>query len=127
MTFAYFSILLFAFLNLFCSVAAKKAANMHAAENHNPREILARATGKAARLNAAQQNGYEMLPLYAAAIIIAHATGEAAQGTINFWATLFLLSRIAYIWAYAQDKAALRSNIWYGCLMCIVALFIAAC
>ena len=127
MTFAYFSIFLFALFNLFCSVAAKKAANMHAAENHNPREILARATGKAARLNAAQQNGYEMLPLYAAAVIIAHATGEAAQSTVNTLSAAFLLLRAAYIWAYAQDKAALRSNIWYGCLMCIVALFIAAC
>ena len=127
MTFAYFSIFLFALFNLFCSVAAKKAANMHAAENHNPREILARATGKAARLNAAQQNGYEMLPLYAAAVIIAHATGEAAQSTVNTLSTAFLLLRAAYIWAYAQDKAALRSNIWYGCLICIVALFIAAC
>ena len=127
MTFAYFSILLFALFNLFCAAAAKKAANMHAAENHNPREILARATGKAARLNAAQQNGYEMLPLYAAAVIIAHATGEAAQSTVNILSALFLILRAAYIWAYAQDKAALRSNIWYGCLMCIVALFIAAC
>ena len=126
MTFAYFSILLFAFFNLFCAAAAKKAANMHAAENHNPREILARATGKAARLNAAQQNGYEMLPLYAATIITAHATGEAAQGTINFWATLFLLSRVAYIWAYAQDKAAARSVIWSVGLVCVIALFIAA-
>ena len=90
------------------------------------REILARATGKAARLNAAQQNGYEMLPLYAAAIIIAHATGEAAQGTINFWATLFLLSRVAYIWAYAQDKATARSVIWSVGLVCVIALFIAA-
>ena len=126
MTFAYFSILLFALFNLFCAAAAKKAANMHAAENHNPREILAQATGKAARLNAAQQNGYEMLPLYAAAIIIAHATGEAAQGTINFWATLFLLSRIAYIWAYAQDKATARSAIWGAGFVCVIALFIAA-
>ena len=126
MTFAYFSILLFALFNLLCAAAAKKAANMHAAENHNPREILARATGKAARLNAAQQNGYEMLPLYAAAIIIAHATGEAAQGTINFWATLFLLSRVAYIWAYAQDKATARSIIWGIGFICVIALFIAA-
>ena len=126
MTFAYFSILLFALFNLFCSVAAKKAANMHAAENHNPREILARATGKAARLNAAQQNGYEMLPLYAATIITAHATGEAAQGTINFWATLFLLSRAAYIWAYAQDKASARSAIWGVGMICVIALLIAA-
>lgn len=126
MTFAYFSIFLFALFNLFCSVAAKKAANMHAAENHNPREILARATGKAARLNAAQQNGYEMLPLYAATIITAHATGEAAQGTINFWATLFLLSRAAYIWAYAQDKATARSAIWGVGMICVIALLIAA-
>lgn len=126
MTFAYFSIFLFALFNLFCSVAAKKAANMHAAENHNPREILARATGKAARLNAAQQNGYEMLPLYAAVIITAHATGEAAQGTINFWATLFLLSRAAYIWAYAQDKATARSAIWGVGMICVIALLIAA-
>ena len=126
MTFAYFSIFLFALFNLFCSVAAKKAANMHAAENHNPREILARATGKAARLNAAQQNGYEMLPLYAAVIITAHATGEAAQGTINFWATLFLLSRAAYIWAYAQDKASARSAIWGVGMICVIALLIAA-
>lgn len=126
MTFAYFSIFLFALFNLFCSVAAKKAANMHAAENHNPREILARATGKAARLNAAQQNGYEMLPLYAAVIITAHATGEAAQGTINFWATLFLLSRAAYIWAYAQDKATARSAIWGVGMVCVIALLIAA-
>ena len=126
MTFAYCSILLFALFNLFCAAAAKKAANMHAAENHNPREILARATGKAARLNAAQQNGYEMLPLYAAAIIIAHATGEAAQGTINFWATLFLLSRVAYIWAYAQVTATARSAIWGVGMICVIALFIAA-
>ena len=126
MTFAYFSIFLFALFNLFCSVAAKKAANMHAAENHNPREILARATGKAARLNAAQQNGYEMLPLYAAVIITAHATGEAAQGTINFLATLFLLSRAAYIWAYAQDKASARSAIWSVGMICVIALLIAA-
>ena len=126
MTFAYFSILLFALFNLFCAAAAKKAANMHAAENHNPREILARATGKAARLNAAQQNGYEMLPLYAATIITAHATGEAAQGTINFWATLFLLSRAAYIWAYAQDKATARSAIWGVGMICVIALLIAA-
>ena len=126
MTFAYFSILLFAFLNLLCAATAKKTANMRLADNHNPREMLAQATGKAARLNAAQQNGYEMLPLYAAAIIVAHATGEATQGVINFWATLFIISRAAYIWAYAQDKATARSIIWGIGFICVIALFIAA-
>ena len=73
------------------------------------------------------RNGFEAFAPFAAAVIIAHATGEAAQSTVNILSALFLLLRAAYIWAYAQDKAALRSNIWYGCLACIVALFIAAC
>ena len=126
MTFAYFSILIVALLNLFCAASAKKAAHFTFADNHDPRTFLAHATGKAARLRAAEQNGYEILPLYAATVIIAHATGEAAQGTINFWATLFILLRVAYIWAYAQDKATTRSLIWGGGLVCIIALFIAA-
>ena len=97
MTFAYFSILIFALFNSLCSLLAKKSARLLDAEaNREPRRHSAQASGKAARLFAAEQNGYEML-------------------------------RAAYIWAYAQDKAALRSNIWYGCLACIVALFIAAC
>ena len=128
MTFAYFSILIFALLNSLCSLLAKKSARLLDAEaNREPRRHSAQVSGKAARLFAAEQNGYEMLPLYAAAVIIAHATGEAAQSTVNILSALFLLLRAAYIWAYAQDKAALRSNIWYGCLICIVALFIAAC
>ena len=128
MTFAYFSILIFALFNSLCSLLAKKSARLLDAEaNREPRRHRAQASGKAARLFAAEQNGYEMLPLYAAAVIIAHATGEAAQSTVNILSAVFLLLRVAYIWAYAQDKAALRSNIWYGCLMCIVALFIAAC
>ena len=115
MTFAYFSILIFALFNSLCSLLAKKSARLLDAEaNREPRRHRAQASGKAARL-------------YAAAVIIAHATGEAAQSTVNTLSAAFLLLRAAYIWAYAQDKAALRSNIWYGCLMCIVALFIAAC
>ena len=127
MTFAYFSILIFALINSLCSLLAKKSARLLDAEaNHEPRRHRSQASGEAARLFAAEQNGYEMLPLYAAAVIIAHVTGEAAQSTINILSALFLLLRITYIWAYAQDKATLRSNIWYGCLMCIIALFIAA-
>ena len=98
MTFAYFSILIFALFNSLCSLLAKKSARLLDTEaNREPRRHSAQ------------------------------ASGEAAQSTVNILSALFLLLRAAYIWAYAQDKAALRSNIWYGCLMCIVALFIAAC
>ena len=127
MTLAYWCIFFAIFLPIFCAAYAKYRAGFSPADNHNPRAFLARAQGKAARADAAQQNSYETFPPFAAAVIIAHATGEAAQSTVNILSALFLLLRAAYIWAYAQDKAALRSNIWYGCLMCIVALFIAAC
>ena len=127
MTLAYWSILATAFLPIGCAAYAKRLAGFSWADNQDPRAFLARTRGKAARANAAQQNSYEIFPPFAAAVIIAHATGEAAQSTVNILSALFLLLRAAYIWAYAQDKAALRSNIWYGCLMCIVALFIAAC
>ena len=80
MTFAYFSILIFALINSLCSLLAKKSTRLLEAEaNHEPRRHRSQASGKAARLFAAEQNGYEML----AAVIIAHVTGEAAQSTIN--------------------------------------------
>ena len=127
MTFAYFSILVFALLNSLCSLLAKKSARLLDAEaNREPRRHSTQASGKAARLFAAEQNGYEMLPLYAAAVIIAHATGNAAQFTINFWALLFVASRIAFIYCYINDKATLRSAMFGVNLLCIVALFIAA-
>ena len=94
-----------------------------------PRRIfpgLARAQGKAARADAAQQNSYETFPPFAAAVIIAHATGNAAQFTINFWALLFVASRIGFIYCYISDKATLRSAMFGVNLLCIVALFIAA-
>ena len=84
MTFAYFTLLIFILLNLFCAAYAKKLAGFTPANNHDPRDFLAKATGKAARANAAQQNGYETFAAYAAAVIVAHATGDASQGVINF-------------------------------------------
>ena len=114
MTFAYFSILLLVFLNLFCAAYAKKRAGFRGKDNHNPREFLA------------QQNGYEIFAPYAAAVIIAHATGGASQGVINFWAAVFILSRIAFVWCYVQDKATLRSLVWGVGFLSIIGLFVAA-
>ncbi|MDO4433948.1 MAG: MAPEG family protein [Alysiella sp.] len=127
MTFAYFSIVIVMCLNWFCAAYAKKSGgfNFHQ-HNANPRDFLAQTTGKAARLNAAQQNGYEIFAPYAAAVIIAHFTGEASQFTLNFWAAVFILSRIGFIWAYAQNKAKWRSLLWSVGMVAILALFIAA-
>ena len=126
MTLAYWCIFIAMLLPWIAASYAKKSGGFSADDNHQPREFLARAEGKAARANAAQQNGYEIFAPFAAAVIIAHATGEAAQFTINFWSILFILSRIGYLYCYIQDKSFARSCIWGLGVVCIIALYIAA-
>ncbi|MBH5328125.1 MAPEG family protein [Eikenella sp. S3360] len=127
MTFAYWSVLIAALMPLFCAAYAKKAGGFHFdRDNGNPRGFLAHTTGLAARANAAQQNGFEAFAPFAAAVIIAHSTGNAAQATINFWAAAFLLCRAAFIYCYLKDKARQRSLAWLGGFACILALFVAA-
>jgi len=126
MTLAYWCIFFAIFLPIFCAAYAKYRAGFSPADNHNPRAFLARAQGKAARADAAQQNSYEIFPPFAAAVIIAHVTGGAAQGVINFWALLFVASRIAFVLCYIHDKSLARSVLFGVNLLCIIALFIAA-
>ena len=127
MTFAYWTILLAALMPLFCAAYAKKAGGFNfARDNGDPRAFLAQAVGVSARANAAQQNCFETFAPFAAAVIIVHATGNAAQGTINFWAALFILFRLAFVYCYIRNQARLRSLAWMGGFACILALFIAA-
>lgn len=126
MTFAYFTLLIFALLNVGCAAYAKKLAGFTPADNKNPRDFMAHLTGKAARLHAAQLNGYEIFAPYTAAVLVAHATGEASQAAINFFALVFILTRMGYIWCYAQDKSVWRSINWGIGLLCIIALFVIA-
>ena len=126
MTLAYWCIFFAIFLPIFCAAYAKYRAGFSPADNHNPRAFLARAQGKAARADAAQQNSYETFPPFAAAVIIAHATGNAEQGTINCLAVLFILLRLAFIYCYLNDRPSLRSAAWSGAMLCTVLLFVAA-
>ena len=126
MTFAYFSILIFFLMNVYCAIYAKKSANFTPADNRDPRAFLANTTGKAYRAKQAQMNGYEMFAPYAAAIIIAQVSGNASQFAINFWALIFLLSRASYICCYINDKSVMRSASWAVGALSIVALFITA-
>lgn len=126
MTLAYWCVLFAMLLPWIAAFYAKKYAGFTATDNYNPREFLARAQGKAAQANAAQQNGYEVFAPFAAAVIIAHCTGNAAQLTINCWSSLFILSRIGYFLMYINDKAFARSCLWGFGIICILALYIAA-
>lgn len=126
MTFAYFCVFISIFLPLFCAMYAKKTAGFTWDKNHNPRDFMNQLQGKAQRANAAQQNSYEVFPAFAAAVIIAHVSGGAAQATINFWAFVFVFSRIVFIYLYIQDKPVQRSFSWGLSFLSIIMLFIAA-
>ena len=63
------------------------------------------------RLRRAQANLYETLPLFAAAILIAHVGGR--EGVLTLWgAWLYLLARIVYLPVYALGIPMVRSIVW---------------
>lgn len=94
-------------------------------DNNNPRDWLARQSGVRARGNAAQANGFEAFPLFAAAVIIATML-KANQTTLDILAMVFVAARVAYIVCYVSDRATLRSLFWFIGITCVVAIFLSA-
>jgi len=65
----------------------------------------------AGRLQRAQANLYETLPLFIAAVLIAHVAG--VQNELTHWgAALYLGGRVAYVPLYAFGVRHLRSLVW---------------
>lgn len=85
-------------------------------DNTNPRNWLARQKDWRARANAAQANSFEALPLFMAAVIIAHQLG-AKQAYLDLLAFLFVVLRILYIMMYVADMAKARSIVWTVALL----------
>lgn len=93
--------------------------------NHQPREWAERLQGWPRRANAAQQNGWEALPLFIAGVILAQQA-HASQTVIDQLALAFIGLRLAYIAAYIADYAALRTLIWAAASGCSIALLLHA-
>ena len=121
MTTAYWCVLLAGLLPYVATVVAKGGARF---DNHLPREWLARQSGWRARAHAAQLNGFEAFPLFAAAVIVAHQLG-APQPRIDALAILFVVARVGYLGAYLADLAWLRSAVWFVGIGSAVAIFLA--
>ncbi len=120
-TVAYWCILVAALLPIVCASIAKYGMMTTPRrdggyDNHNPRAWLARQTDWRARANAAQANTFEALPLFFAAVIIAHLL-QARQTPLDILALLFVALRIAYIMMYVADLAKARSAIWSAALL----------
>lgn len=64
-----------------------------------------------ARLQRAQANLFETLPLFAAAVLIAHVAG--VQGSLTLWGCwLYLVARVVYLPLYAAGIPVLRTLVW---------------
>ncbi|RPI13282.1 MAG: hypothetical protein EHM60_09580 [Lysobacterales bacterium] len=120
MTTAYWCVLIAGVLPYVATLTAKLGARF---DNANPRDWLAGQTGFRRRANAAQLNGFEAFPLFAAGVIIAHLAG-APQPRIDLLALVFVVARVLYLGAYLADRSALRSLLWLVGFGSAVALFL---
>jgi len=129
-TIAYWCVLATALLPIVCAGLAKYGSVGGARrdggfDNHNPRNWLARQTGWRARANAAQQNTFEALPFFFAAVIIAHLL-QADQTRLDLLALGFVFLRIAFVILYVCDLAAARSVVWILALLVNIAILLLA-
>lgn len=124
MTVALWCVLIAIFLPPLCGLIAKVSSGRFGIRhNHDPRAFLDSLEGLPRRANAAQQNGYEAFPAFAAAVIIADLVGNAEQVTLDVLAVLYITSRLLYIICYLADWATLRSLVWFSGMALIVAMF----
>jgi uncharacterized MAPEG superfamily protein len=125
MTVALWCILIALLLNPLCALIAKVASGRFGLkDNHDPRAFLDTLSGLPRRAHAAQQNGYEAFPAFAAAVLVADIVGNAEQVTQDVLGVMYITSRLLYIICYLADWAALRSLVWFAGLAMIVSFFV---
>lgn len=123
MTLAYLCLLIAGLLPMVATGVAKKGFKDY--DNHNPRAWLAKQTGFRARALAAEANSLEAFPFFAAMLLAAIQTGAAA-GAVNALALVFVVMRALYIYCYVSDRASLRTLVWAGGYVCVIALGVLA-
>lgn len=110
LTLAYWCVLAAAVLPYLTAYLAKAGA-YGPRDNTAPRDWASRQSGWRSRANAAQANGFEGLPFFVGAVVIAHQLG-AAQGRIDLLALAYVLLRVAYVGCYVGGIGGLRSAVW---------------
>ena len=91
-------------------------------DNNQPRDWASRLTGWQQRAVAAQLNGFESLPLFIAAVLLAQQS-QAAQGRIDMLALAFVLARVLYVAAYLINAGTLRTLLWTAGVGISIAIF----
>ena len=109
--------------------AAARTAELGLKWNAGARDGETPAPGKlAGRLMRAQANLFETLPIFIAAVIMAHITGKDGQMLTFVGTHLYFFGRVFYLPLYALGVPFIRSLAWVaslvGLVMIIAALFV---
>jgi len=91
-------------------------------DSQSPREQANELKGVAARAYAAQQNAWEALAVFTAAVAVAHLAG-ADPGASATASLVFVLARILHPIAYITNQAVLRSTAFMTGFLCCLTLF----
>ncbi|WP_111858934.1 MAPEG family protein [Acinetobacter sp. CFCC 10889] len=105
------------------TILAKVTGGFKGSDNQNPREFLAKTTGLSARANAVQQNSFESLPLFIAAILMAEYM-VVPQSFTMMMGIAYLVLRVIYGICYLLNLSTLRSIIWFMSMACPIFLLI---
>ena len=116
-------ILIACLLSYVFTILSKVTCGFKPRDNQNPRDFLAKTTGLAARANAVQQNSFESLPLFIAAVLMAEYM-VVPQVIIMKLGIAYIVLRIIYGICYLLNLATLRSIIWFLSMACPIILMI---
>lgn len=105
------------------SMIAKVAGGFTFKDNQNPRQFLSQTQGIAARANAVQQNSFENLPLFIAAILMAEYM-VIDQHVVMILGIAYIVLRVLYGICYLANWSSLRSIMWLLSLCCPIYLLI---
>jgi uncharacterized MAPEG superfamily protein len=122
MAIALWTLLLAVLMPIVCAGIAKVGPGRY--DNRNPRDWQAKQQGYRARAYAAQQNSWEALAGYVAALLAAFI-GNVPLETLALIAGIFAASRVAYLACYLADLATLRSLVWlvgFGSCICLIVM-----
>ncbi|MFT4171201.1 MAG: MAPEG family protein [Rhodocyclaceae bacterium] len=107
------------------TVLAKAGGGGRRFDNRRPREYLQQLSGWRQRANWAQQNAFETLPIFIGGVLMA-SLAQVPQQTVDIWAIVFVVARVAYNICYLADLAPLRSLMWAVATLAAVRLMAAA-
>jgi uncharacterized MAPEG superfamily protein len=93
------------------TIAPIKLIGFRRFDNSKPRDPAFFEDPIAARALGAHQNGIEVFPFFAIAVLLAEFRG-GPQRYINELAVLFVIVRIAYVFTYLGNRPTLRSILW---------------